>query len=325
MAGLIQTVDNFYVARFTSGAAVTLVLYDFMLVFEQELATIYRAKWSIPKFLFFFIRIMTPPGVILGTMQRVDFRPGMSRDRYLCIVVTTFLIYAMLTSIFAAHSLFTFRLIALYRSQKYMVWFISVFCVATYLSAFGLVIGGTFDLMKFPAFYSEPFKSCISLGTSPLLPPIWYAPLAYETFLFGLTAYRAWYDASVISGKRTPVLALFYRDGIIAFLVMTGARIWNIYIYVAQPGSSVYIGTMLMWALNIVLTTRVYTNLVSLANRPIEVTGEFTGASIGFQHHGTFETSGNLTTIEMHTPAREGIRDPSVTPIKTRDMSEDRK
>ncbi|KIM25273.1 hypothetical protein M408DRAFT_74460, partial [Serendipita vermifera MAFF 305830] len=78
--------------------------------------------------------------------------------------------------------------------------------------------------------YSPALKSCVTLGASPLLPPIWYAPVAYETFIFSLTVYRAWHDSKVISGQTAPFLVLFYRDGFIAFVVMTGARIWNIWI-----------------------------------------------------------------------------------------------
>lgn len=298
LTDLILTVNNFYIARFTSGAAVTLVLYDYILMFEKERRTMYRSKWTIPKFLFIFVRVITPPGVIFGTIQRVDFRSPMSNER--CVLAVNLLTYAMLTSIFAAHGLFTFRLIALYRSKRYMTWFITIFYAVTYLCTFGLTIASV-SLAKYQPFYSEPFKSCVALGTSALLPPIWYAPVAYETFLFGLTAYRAWVDAKVISGQSAPVLVLFYRDGIIAFLVMTGARVWNIYIYITQPGSSYYIGTMLLWAMNTVLTTRVYMNLVWLVRKPIEITGAFTGASIGVPNR-PYRASGVGSSMEMHVP-----------------------
>lgn len=306
-ADLISTINNLYIARFTSGAAATLVLYDFLLMFEKELSTIYRSKWTIPKFLFVFLRVITPPGVIFGTMQRVDFRPSMSDER--CVVALNFLSYALLTSTFAAHGLFTFRLIALYKSKKYMVWFITIFYAATYICTYGLTIAST-SITKFPPFYSELFKSCIALGTSPLLPPVWYAPVAYETFLFSLTAYRAWRDAKLITGESAPFLVLFYRDGIIAFLVMTGARVWNVYVYIAQPGSSIYIGTMMLWAMNTVLTTRVYMNLVWLARKPAEASGgAFTGVTIGLPHR-VYDGSGAESNWEMHTPAfaRDGMR-----------------
>ncbi|KIM25276.1 hypothetical protein M408DRAFT_26272 [Serendipita vermifera MAFF 305830] len=307
-AELVSVINNFYIARFTSGAAATLVLYDFLLMFEKELGTIYRSKWTIPKFLFVFLRVITPPGVIFGTMQRVDFRPSMSDKRYTFYLPPSDMHYALLTSAFAAHGLFTFRLIALYKNKRYVVWFISVFFAATYICTYGLTIAST-SITKFPPFYSELFKSCIALGTSPLLPPVWYAPVAYETFIFSLTAYRAWRDAKLITGESAPFLVLFYRDGMIAFLVMTGARAWNIYIYIVQPGSSVYIGTMMLWAMNTVLTTRVYMNLVWLARKPTGASTPFTGVTIGLPNR-AYESSGAESNWEMQAPgfAREEIQ-----------------
>lgn len=61
-------------------------------------------------------------------------------------------------------------------------------------------------------FYSELLHVCVSLGTTTSAAPVWYAPLEFETFIFSLTAYRAWRDAKMISRpSRAPLLVLFYR------------------------------------------------------------------------------------------------------------------
>ncbi|KIM25274.1 hypothetical protein M408DRAFT_331227 [Serendipita vermifera MAFF 305830] len=56
---------------------------------------------------------------------------------------------------------------------------------------------------------------------------------------------------------------------------------------------------MLLWALNSVLTTRVYTNLVWLAHKPAAVTGMYTGASIGFSSRSYGTSGAGSTTVEM--------------------------
>ncbi|KIM20834.1 hypothetical protein M408DRAFT_123034 [Serendipita vermifera MAFF 305830] len=282
MRELAMAYENMYTARFTSGAAATLVLYDLILVFRQELQTIYRSQWTMAKFLYVFNEWIFV---------------NLSVDR--CQVATYFLTYAMLVSIFASYGLFTLRLIALYKSKRAMVWFIATFYALTYAATLGLVIGSSVELSRFEGFYSDALKSCISLGQTNLLPPIWYAPLAYEVFVFSLTAYRAYYDAKLISANNTPFLVLFYRDGMIAFVVMTGVRVWNIWVYLTQPLSSLFVGTMLMWAVNTVLTTRVYMNLVWLVRRPAQVTGVSTSASLGFMTK-SGGTSGGTTSIEMN-------------------------
>jgi len=96
---------------------------------------------------------------------------------------------------------------------------------------------------------------CAALGTFKTLPSIFYAPAAFEFFIFALTAYRGLQDSKVIAGfGSAPFLMALYRgqpvfpslppvilfsspkvltdfiDGIIAFFLMTGMRVWNIWI-----------------------------------------------------------------------------------------------
>ncbi|KIM20829.1 hypothetical protein M408DRAFT_123015 [Serendipita vermifera MAFF 305830] len=165
--------------------------------------------------------------------------------------------------------LLTLRLTALYKRRRWIVWFITTFYVATYLATFALTLG---SIVPFYAtiFYSDKLHVCGSLGKTQLMPAIWYSPAAFEIFVFSMTAYRAWQDASLISSpSKTPFLTMVYRDGMISFVVMAGMRIWNIWIFLTQPLSSFNMGSMLMWAINTVLTTRVYMNLVWLVHKPM--------------------------------------------------------
>jgi hypothetical protein len=69
-----------------------------------------------------------------------------------------------------------------------------------------------------------------------MFPALFYAPAAYEFFIFAFTAFRAYKHASIIriktfNGKgRAPFLIVLYRDGLICFLVMFALRSWNIWI-----------------------------------------------------------------------------------------------
>ncbi|KIM25270.1 hypothetical protein M408DRAFT_26268 [Serendipita vermifera MAFF 305830] len=308
---LTLAIDNIHVSRFTSGAAATLVFYDFLLVFGQEFNTIYRSRGSLAKCLFCFVRFITPLGMVLGTIRELTWfecRGTLNDVRILLVdtdipyrVTPIFLTYAMITSLMAADGLFTLQLVALYKSKQYMVWFISTFYLASYAVTYGLAIEGTIELTKYPAFYTDLLHACVSFGRTALLAPVWYAPVAFETFLFSLTVYKAWYDAKVISTTSAPLLVLFYRDGTIAFIVMTGVRVWNIWVYTTQPISSIYVGTMLMWALNTVLATRVYMNLVWFVRRPVQSTGMVTTAAVAFagKRERTTDATDDSTNLEM--------------------------
>jgi hypothetical protein len=65
---------------------------------------------------------------------------------------------------------------------------------------------------------------------------MFYAPAAFELFIFAFTAYRAYKDASLLrvrgrnGSTTTPFLSVLYRDGLICFFVMFAVRSWNIWI-----------------------------------------------------------------------------------------------
>ncbi|KIM30755.1 hypothetical protein M408DRAFT_327746 [Serendipita vermifera MAFF 305830] len=173
----------------------------------------------------------------------------------------------MYTSFFAANALLTLRLIALYRRKGLVVWFIRAFFVATYATTFGLMVDA-FVTYRDSLFYSDLVRVCGATTSSATFKAIFYAPAAFEFFVFALTAYRAWIDAKIITGESAPFLIVLYRDGIASFFIMVIVRVWNIWIYLTQPLSSANLGTQLMWAVNTVVTTRVYMNLVWLTKKP---------------------------------------------------------
>ncbi|KAG8808238.1 hypothetical protein FRC18_005141 [Serendipita sp. 400] len=179
--------------------------------------------------------------------------------------------FGMLTCLFAANGLLALRLIALYRRKKWLVWFIAAFYLSSYIATFGLVVNSMITYHS-SIYYAAPVKSCAADAHSPTMAAIFYAPAAFETFVFFMTVYSAARDSKVITGSSAPFLTVLYRDGLICFVVMIGLRIWNCWIYITQPVSSYNMGTPLMWAVNVVVTTRIYINLVWLAKKPLITT-----------------------------------------------------
>ncbi|CAG7853474.1 SubName: Full=Uncharacterized protein {ECO:0000313/EMBL:CCA73102.1} [Serendipita indica DSM 11827] len=265
----VEISHDLYLSRLLAGVSATLVVYDWLLMFDTETATIYQSKWTAPKALFVFIRAITPPGILLSAFQFSDLRPALSARLYvLCMIWAIVGVLAMFLSLTAANALLTLRLIALYRRNKKMVWFVTGFFLVTYITT-GVIVIVSLYIYHSTIFYSTMFQTCGSMSSSKLMPAMFYAPAGFETFIFVLTAYRAWRDARLLTGPgATPFLFVLYRDGFIFFFVMVAVRAWNIWIYLSQPLSSSSLGTLLMWALNTILTTRVYMNLVWLAKTP---------------------------------------------------------
>ncbi|KAG8812713.1 hypothetical protein FRC17_001886, partial [Serendipita sp. 399] len=91
-------------------------------------------------------------------------------------------------------------------------------------------------------YYSELVKGCQATVHLSSIAAVFYAPAAFETFVFGMTVYSAIQDSQFITGAFAPFLVMLYRDGFIFFLVMIGLRVWNCWIYMTQPSSGYAMG-----------------------------------------------------------------------------------
>jgi hypothetical protein len=70
----------------------------------------------------------------------------------------------------------------------------------------------TCDITVESLYYNGDIKLCTSTEHSKSMSAIFYAPSAYEVFVFALTALRAIKDSKIISGSSSaPFLVMLYR------------------------------------------------------------------------------------------------------------------
>ncbi|KIM29296.1 hypothetical protein M408DRAFT_23076 [Serendipita vermifera MAFF 305830] len=259
--------DDIARSRYLAGAAITLVIYDSILLIQTERQTIWASKWTFPKLLYYFIRICTIPFLAIAAYDLVDFRPALS-NRF-CEIWLALISVPQVVTFAAGNWLFTLRLIALYKQRRALVWFLRIFFVATY------TVSGTFLVLTLTTYqrlglYYNPIpKCCYSSYSIPhYSSPLFYSTASYEVLLFSLTVYRAYRDAHLITNVNNRLLVVLYRDGAAAFLIMLTMKTWNIWVFTSQPVSSTHIATNIYWALYAVLITRTYLNIVWLVRQP---------------------------------------------------------
>lgn len=263
---LIRAVSDIALSRYLSAVGVTLVIYDWVLLFKVESQTIWPSRWTIPKALYYYIRIVTLPFIIFASYELMDFRPAFSQA--LCRAWPAIVTIPMFSTFAASNWLFTLRLIALYKRKPWLIWFMRFFYFCTYAASFSMLILALFKYGETVDYFPQ-IKACGALEASPTFPAMFYAPAAYELLIFALTAHQAYKDASVITDSSSaPFLIVLYRDGLVCFLVMLALRSWNIWLYAAEPISSLNVGVNIFWAVNTILSTRVYLNLVWLVRKP---------------------------------------------------------
>ncbi|PVF95468.1 hypothetical protein CPB86DRAFT_817195 [Serendipita vermifera] len=273
---LIPAVTDVSLSRYMAFVGSTLVVWDWLIQLGDESQTILKSKWSFPKILYYYSyptcgiryrkscgsRIMKSTGLSLMKL----FAPSSCRVWVVLVTVT------MLSTLTATNWLFTLRLIALYRRNFFFVWFMRIFFFLTYGATFSILTSSLITYHKTVDYFSL-LKVCGALKASPTFPALFYAPAAYEFFIFAFTAYRAYKDASIIrirtkSGSNTtPFLVILYRDGLICFFVMFAVRSWNIWIWQTRPVTALNMGVNVMWGINTIMSTRVYLNLVWLTHQ----------------------------------------------------------
>lgn len=250
-------------SRYFAVSGFTWVVYDWILLFSDELELVGKSRMSLGKVLYYFSKILTTLGMAFALFHLSDLRGPLSRQ--FCVIFIFICPLMQVMSLLASYWLLMLRLVALYKSKPIIVWLLYISLFVSYAATIGLLFRAQLYFSEY-LIYSDYIGLCITTGRSPTLSGVFYAPLGYEIILFGLTIYHAWKDYRAQSRTSdTPLLKVMYRDGVLLFCVMVAARIWNIIIYTSEPLTRTYLGIYMMWAAITAMSSRIYMNMVKLA------------------------------------------------------------
>lgn len=259
---------NIYTTRYTALAAVTLALYDWFLVLDDEIQLVGKASFSKGKLLYYITRFATPIGLILGVYHIVDMRPNL--DITFCYGFMWFTTILEVFSIFISYWLLTLRIVALYKSRPVVIWLLHIALLASYFTTLGMLIQ-SLRLYSSSLAYLPSLNFCVPLIHPPSLAVIFEVPLVYETLLVVLTAWHAWKDyyrgRELTQVQMIPLMKIMYRDGVFYFCIMVAVRVWNIYVYASKPIYEMFVGVYIIWSLITVLACRIYLNIAREARR----------------------------------------------------------
>ncbi|KAG8832644.1 hypothetical protein FRC17_000956 [Serendipita sp. 399] len=107
---------------------------------------------------------------------------------------------------------------------------------------------------------------------------IWLAPLIFETTTFVLTIRKLYKNAAEEYTVYSKLITTLYRDGVCYYLVIIGLRIFNLLAWLVMPVQFALIGIFLLWAVMSISVTRLQINLIEAA-QPLLLTIEI--SSVG--------------------------------------------
>lgn len=261
---LISSVNDVLASRYIAVIAFTLCIYDWFILLADEVELLGRSRWSLGKGLYYFARIATPFGLAAALYHLIpELRDHLSRK--FCIAFTFALPLVEVSSLISSYWLLMLRLVALYKSKPIVVYLLYTILILSWSFT-------TISLVQAQVFfagvvqYSTLLGICATTLRAPTLSRVFYGPFFFELTLLTLTIYHAWNEhRSQREITRVPLLRVLYRDGVLFSVIMMGVRIWNILIWALQPLTRTYLGIYLMWAIITVLSSRIYLNMVQLA------------------------------------------------------------
>ncbi|KAG8854777.1 hypothetical protein FRB91_003068 [Serendipita sp. 411] len=251
-------------STYLAGASLVLVLYDWLLTLDDEIALVVPTPRSVVKVLYYLIRAATLIVLLLANYHLAPFRSSLSHT--FCRGWLWMILWFQMAITASSSYLMLRRLCPLYGNDRRINLGLHLAFFITYIIVGILSIYGASQLAP-TMYYSPVVGLCSTLqqdrgkawGSA-----IFIGPLAFESIVFLMTAWKAYLSAVSTSHKtmyNSPLHQIFFRDGLIHYASIMAVRILNIVIYSRMPAAYLYVALFLLWATICVSTTRLFINL----------------------------------------------------------------
>jgi len=242
---------HLYAAFYFQIAAFTMLIYDHILTFSDEVERIWTRKITGATILFFLNRYLTPLQFIVITAFHDPEWTKEACDRFVVFEgASTVALVAV------CELIMILRVYALYgRSTLVAVSLLCLLAVQLSMTSIGLHTGFALPL-------PPGITGCLLTGSSRLYSAVWVAPLVTDSCIFILTLWRT--RQYIINSRSSPTFDLFIRDGAMYFFTIFGTNLLNALIYFLAPADLKNIGASFSLLMTSVMISRLVLNLRSI-------------------------------------------------------------
>lgn len=262
LAQLADIFANVELTKYFSAIGFTILLYDSLLTFGDEVRLLWDERWTIVKVLFYVNRVLSFWFISINTYHLTGFAPPFSQTFCQVLILTTG--YGAIICFGMTNWLLLARAIALWGNSRHVVWTMTMFFLVSYLATITMATVASLQLTP-NIFYSPASKTCAVLIRPTTFGAIWVPSVVFEMVLFGLLLTKLIQHARQTSaGLTTRLIRTLYRDGITYLVVILTLRLFNLIAWASLPLSLIYIGIFLLWSSTTVLLTRMHLNLKAI-------------------------------------------------------------
>ncbi|KAF8918364.1 hypothetical protein CPB85DRAFT_1430538 [Mucidula mucida] len=262
--------------RYLNAAGLVVLLYDHLLLLEEEVRYLWASRWTLQKALFLWIRYIVPICVIIHAHQLAGIGNSELTDNVSSLNASSIL--SQKAHLTAASSGLIFRsllrletcvpvLVLLHlwnlwdRDRRMMYATLSLF-VITFIGNMACTAVTIVSLNE-TIYFNRELGLCALLdrGKTPLL---WAPSIAFDIVTLVCVVYSALERPRT---AQTAVTRILYRDGIVYLLLLFLLRLANLFLSIFAPVSLIFIGVFFIWCSTTVTVTRFTLNLMRMEAR----------------------------------------------------------
>lgn len=239
----------------------TVVFWDHICTFSDEVQFIWTAPKSFVKLLFLANRYITLACMAVAACltSRLEHMSDAG-----CLVSVGLLGCFEMGSLASWDLLLLFRVQALWAGHRRIIVATSILYCVTYIGHAG--VGLLSGIMLIPHIYFDHLTNSCMVDDRPRpLAVLWSFALFYETVLFTLTILRLIMDRKS-DELENPLMKSLYCGQILYNVVIIGVRVFSLVVFAALPPSLFFMGVYFIWAIITALVTRMMLHLRIVAS-----------------------------------------------------------
>ncbi|KII83978.1 hypothetical protein PLICRDRAFT_46754 [Plicaturopsis crispa FD-325 SS-3] len=290
-------------------SGVTVLTYDHILTFNEELNLIWRPKFVLVSWIFLFNRYLVPALLAVDIYEHFYLDMPYHQGIQFCKIWIVIQGYFTILSFMSIHVIVAFRVYALHGGRP---WVSRVLWAAGIIYSIVCLVLSTLEQLPQTSPWPDSVRAirhqCI--GSIPSWSwVIWLPSVVFETLLFGLTMAAALRQATYGTSFNS-MYQILYRDGILSFLAVSLCSLFSLLVWVTAPQSLLGLGRYFALALVNVAGSRLVLNLKDYSARQREAMSE-SRKLLRFQTDSDTELCPNRHPIAVSYPSlqMQQIRD----------------
>ncbi|KAI0782840.1 hypothetical protein C8Q75DRAFT_492026 [Abortiporus biennis] len=227
--------DDVWLLRATTFASYTVLVYEFIETFPDEVKFIWSTRWSTVKAIFVLNRYsaLICMGLVNAQVAGYWSRPSQS----FCFNVTMFQSIFIFLSLASLHVIMLMRAWVIWGRRKFILAILMAFFIFSCSASLAVVLWG----MVITGYDSYPLSSIVGTCVGyipPILWVLWLPSILDETAVFVITMMTIrQHNLTNVSSGRASIIRTLYRDAVAYFIIILFSNFFNIFVWVFDSNS----------------------------------------------------------------------------------------